>query len=40
MSEGKIRPHVSAAYPLEQAAQAIADLGERRAQGKIVVLAH
>ncbi len=38
LAEGKIRPHVSAAYPLEQAGQAIADLGERRAQGKIVVI--
>ncbi len=39
LAEGKIRPHVSAAYPLEQAGQAIADLGERRAQGKVVVTA-
>jgi NADPH2:quinone reductase len=38
LAEGKIRPHVSAAYPLEQAGQAIADLGERRAQGKVVVM--
>jgi NADPH2:quinone reductase len=38
LGEGRIRPHVSAAYPLEQAGQAIADLGERRAQGKVVVL--
>ena len=34
---GKIRPHVSAHYPMEQAGQAITDLAERRAQGKIVV---
>ena len=40
LAEGKIRPHVSASYPLEQAGQAIADLGERRAQGKVVVTAH
>jgi NADPH2:quinone reductase len=39
LGEGKIRPHVSAAYSLEQAGQAIAHLGERRAQGKIVVRA-
>jgi NADPH2:quinone reductase len=38
LAEGKIRPHVSVAYPLEQAGQAIADLGERRAHGKIVVM--
>ena len=38
LAEGKIRPHVSTAYPLEQAGRAIADLAERRAKGKIVVL--
>ncbi|MEQ8233906.1 MAG: NADPH:quinone oxidoreductase family protein [Gammaproteobacteria bacterium] len=35
---GKIRPHVSAHYPLAQAGQAIRDLAERRAMGKIVVM--
>lgn len=35
--EGRVRPHVSKTYPLEQAGQAIRDLAERRAQGKIVV---
>ena len=35
--EGKVKPHVSKHYPLEQAGQAIRDLAERRAQGKIVV---
>jgi NADPH2:quinone reductase len=34
---GKIKPHVSAAYPLAEAGQAITDLAERRAQGKVVV---
>jgi NADPH2:quinone reductase len=34
---GKIKPHVSAAYPLAQAGRAITDLAERRAQGKVVV---
>ncbi len=34
---GKIKPHVSAAYPLAQAGKAITDLAERRAQGKVVV---
>ena len=36
-ADGKIKPHVSAHYPLEQAGQAITDLAERRAQGKVVV---
>ncbi len=35
--EGKIRPHVSNTYPLEQAGAAITELAERRAQGKVVV---
>ena len=35
--EGKIKPHVSATYPLDQARQALADLAERRATGKVVV---
>jgi len=34
---GKIKPHVSAAYPLAEAGKAITDLAERRAQGKVVV---
>lgn len=37
-ADGRIRPHVSARYPLAQAGQAITDLAERRAQGKIVVV--
>lgn len=32
-----IRPHVSKAYPLEQAAQALRDMAERRAIGRIVL---
>jgi len=35
---GKIRPHVSARYPLAAAGQAISDLAARRALGKIVVM--
>jgi NADPH2:quinone reductase len=35
--EGKIRPHVSNRYPLERAADAIKELSERRAKGKVVV---
>jgi len=36
-AEGKIKPHVSARYPMDRAGEAITDLAERRAQGKIVV---
>jgi NADPH2:quinone reductase len=34
---GKIRPYVSARYPLAYAGKAISDLAERRAMGKVVV---
>lgn len=36
-SAGKIKPHVSARYPLERAGEAITHLAERRAIGKVVV---
>ncbi|MEZ5937967.1 MAG: NADPH:quinone oxidoreductase family protein [Hyphomonadaceae bacterium] len=36
-AEGAIRPHISNAYPLEKAADAIKELAERRAKGKVVV---
>jgi NADPH2:quinone reductase len=36
-SEGKIKPHVSSTYPLEKSADAITELMERRAKGKVVV---
>lgn len=35
--DGKIRPHVSNSYPLAQAADAIRELQDRKAQGKVVV---
>jgi NADPH2:quinone reductase len=35
--EGKLKPHVSATYPLERAAQAIRLLADRKAKGKVVV---
>lgn len=35
--EGAIRPHVSNSYPLEKAAEAIKELSERRAKGKVVI---
>lgn len=34
---GKIRPHVSNTYPLDKAADAIRELQDRKAQGKVVV---
>jgi NADPH2:quinone reductase len=34
---GKIKPHISAVYPMDRAGEAITDLAERRAQGKVVV---
>lgn len=34
---GRLQPCISATYPLEQAAQAMSDLFERRASGKLVV---
>ena len=34
---GKIRPHVSGTYPMEKAADAIRELQDRKAQGKVVV---
>jgi NADPH2:quinone reductase len=36
-SEGKLKPLVSQVYPLSNAAQAINDLGQRKAVGKVVV---
>lgn len=36
-SAGKLHPHISKAYPLEDAAKALNDLKERRAIGKIVL---
>jgi NADPH2:quinone reductase len=35
--EGKLRPHVSSTYPLERASEAIRELADRRAKGKVVV---
>jgi NADPH:quinone reductase len=35
--EGKLRPHVSSTYPLERAGEAIRELADRKAKGKIVV---
>jgi len=35
---GRCRPHISARYPLEQAGQALDDLAQRRAMGKVLVV--
>lgn len=37
-AEGKLRPHVSRQYPLADAAQALRELMERRAVGKLVLV--
>lgn len=36
--EGKLKPHISATYPLEQAAAALNDMAERRVMGKVVLV--
>ena len=38
LASGKLRPYVSATYPLERAAQALQDLMARKVQGKVVLL--
>ncbi len=35
--DGKLRPHVSSTYPLERAPEAIRELADRKAMGKVVV---
>jgi len=38
LASGAVRPHVSASYPLDQVALALADLAERRATGKVLII--
>jgi NADPH2:quinone reductase len=38
LASGRVVPHISARYPLAKTAQAMSDLGERRATGKVLVL--
>lgn len=38
MREGKIRPHISARYPLEQTVQALKDMEGRKVTGKVVIV--
>ena len=35
--QGKLRPHVSSTYPLEEAGRAIRELADRKAKGKVIV---
>ncbi len=36
--DGKLKPHISATYPLERAAAALNDMAERRVMGKVVLV--
>lgn len=38
LKEGKIRPHISARYALEETAQALNDMAARKVTGKVVIL--
>ncbi|HLX00498.1 MAG TPA: NADPH:quinone oxidoreductase family protein [Trinickia sp.] len=38
MQDGKLRPHISARYALEDAPRALRDMAERRVSGKIVIV--
>jgi NADPH:quinone reductase len=38
LAQGKIKPHISATYPLERAADALNDLMNRKVMGKAVLL--
>ena len=40
MDEGKLKPYVSARYPLAEAPQALRDLLDRKVTGKVVIEAH
>jgi len=39
VQQGKLRPHISARYPLAQGAQAITDMMNRKVMGKVVITA-
>ena len=34
---GRIKPHISRRYPLDEAAQALVDMGSRKVIGKVVI---
>ena len=38
LGEGKIKPHVSAKYPLDQGIEALREVQERRAKGKVLIV--
>ena len=40
VQEGKLKPHVSGAYPLERTGEALAEVMGRRVQGKVVLTAN
>ena len=37
LAEGKIRPHISGRYKLEETAQALNDMAARKVTGKVVI---
>ena len=37
-AQGKLKPHVSATYPLAQAARALRDMADRKVRGKVVLV--
>jgi NADPH2:quinone reductase len=37
-AQGKLKPHVSATYPLAQAARALRDMADRKVKGKVVLV--
>ena len=38
VAQGKLRPHISARYPLAQGAKALNDLMNRKVTGKVVIV--
>jgi NADPH2:quinone reductase len=38
LAAGTIKPHVSARFPLERGVEALREVAERRAKGKVLVL--
>jgi NADPH:quinone reductase len=38
LAQGKLRPHVSARYPLERGVEALREVQERRAKGKVLIV--
>jgi NADPH2:quinone reductase len=38
LKEGKLKPYISATYPLEGAAQALQEMMDRKVKGKVVLL--